>query len=560
MPDPAAPIESNRTKEPRAASPTRQGTPWWSRLQGLVPARHYMAFAPLDVWFRLLAARGAPPEPAYLPRICANLFVSTIATVATLPERVFIAVLRASADKERLSHEPGTLCVLGYYRSGTTHLHYLLSCDRRFVTPRWHQVLQPHGFVVTWTLLKWALLPFIPNERPQDDVAFGADWPAEDDFAVANLELASPLIGRFVYPSRHDVFKRYQNLEGLTDRELARWRRAQALTLWKITRPLLSRWKRKRLLLKSPCHTGRVSELRRMLHDNVTFVHISRDPEDVVRSNVAMDGRLTGFLLERGADRETIRRRVLAEYERTETKCIEESADLPPDRIVRIRYTDLVADPVGQLQLIYQQLGIEWSPDFERRVKAYLGSVGSYTPAAKRAGVKHAPLEPEQAKTLARLRERLEIERPPADAVPPPKGGVAIRLVPACVAAAAAMVISGVAWLGWSWLTGSRSDWLVWPIGALIGLVGVRTAGAGSALLGAWCVVLMLLVLASVQLPLTLIIYDHGAGMEFRDWLRHNLKGSIAGLTSTTTLVYALFGGLSAFRCATRKHARPPGA
>jgi hypothetical protein len=37
------------------------------------------------------------------------------------------------------------------------------------------------------------------------------------------------------------------------------------------------------------------------------------------------------------------------------------------------------------------------------------------------------------------------------------------------------------------------------------------------------------------------------------------VKGAVAGATETTSLVYALFGLLSAFRCATRKHVRPPG-
>src|SRR4051812_11139807 len=93
-----------------------------------LPSPHFMAFAPLDAWVRLLARHGAAPR--YWLRIAFGLFTSCIGTVLTLPERVVLApVLRARAARNgaRLEHGPGVVVILGYFRSGTTHLHYLMS-------------------------------------------------------------------------------------------------------------------------------------------------------------------------------------------------------------------------------------------------------------------------------------------------------------------------------------------------------------------------------------------------------------------------------------------------
>ena len=42
----------------------------------------------------------------------------------------------------------------------------------------------PQGFLLSWTLLRFFLLPFLSRTRPQDNVAFAADIPAEDLLAL----------------------------------------------------------------------------------------------------------------------------------------------------------------------------------------------------------------------------------------------------------------------------------------------------------------------------------------------------------------------------------------
>ena len=151
-----------------------------------LPYPPFLGFAPLDVWLRFLTQPRPHIPLRYWPRVAVGLLFSLVITLLTLPERLVLAVWFCLRPRPKL---PGPVVILGYYRSGTTHLQYLLSCDPRLYSPRWYQTLPPHGFLVSWNVFRYFMLPFVGGKRPQDDAAFGADVPAEDDFALANLAL-----------------------------------------------------------------------------------------------------------------------------------------------------------------------------------------------------------------------------------------------------------------------------------------------------------------------------------------------------------------------------------
>ncbi len=511
-----------------------------------------MALASLDVWLRLLVSRRAPAQVAYLPRLAANLFTSYFGTCATLPERLLLAPIlffKFRSRTPRVEHAPGTVVVLGYFRSGTTHLQYLLSCDRRFKTPIWAQSIMPHGWLVSWTLARFALTPFITNSRPQDDVALGPDWPAEDDFGVSNMSLCSAMPGRFLLPKQYAHYSRFHGLEGLSDRELARWRRSQASLLWKITRLR----PRRVLLLKSPSHTARVAELREMLGENVKFIHITREPGDVVRSNVSMYERLSIYHLQDAPPASESREEITREYLRTEEKFLEESADLPADRLCRVRYQDLIADPEGTVRAIYAQLGMPLTDEAIESMRSYLYRVRAYRTASQKAP-RQAAAELADPR-LEELATRFDHHRPASARVVPadPKdiGTSERRQRAAWVVAPATALALSAAWMTCAWLIGNRLDNIIWPVGAVIGWAAIKTAGIGSRRLGILCAVLTVLVMVGVSGPNTILAY----GWRGRDfWL--NLRQSFDDLT---TWMYLSFGIITAYRFASRTQVKPPG-
>lgn len=523
-----------------------------------------MALAPLDVWARLLVWPPAFVPPRFWPRLALGFFTSFFGTVGTLPERLALAPVLWCLGRRRrhvIDHPPGVVVVLGYFRTGTTHLHYLLSCDRRFNTPRWHQALVPQGWLLAWGFLRFFLIPFQTTTRPQDDMAFGPEWPAEDDFAVNNWSLASSLPGRFVLHGRHAHYRRFHDLERLRSAELARWRRYQWAFLWKVIRRAPSR----ALLLKSPSHTARIPELISLFSPwQVKFVHISREPSAVVRSNVAMHNRFAVYALQELPDPLEAERRITEEYLATEERFERGAAILPRGHLARVRFEDLVADPMGQLERIYAELGIEWTTDARARVLHYLDAVRDYraaTPAGPRQDGGGQGM-PDQAghDRLAALAARRGHARPPVPRVPLPEvvrpdpPGRARKASAFGVTVLAAAVCAG-AWFALALAVQNRHDWLVWPTGIVVGLTARRMLGTGSPALGVVAAGVTLGTLLVLAMPLSRYVYFGDPDKELiHVWLKARRE-----LTAEPTLFWTFMGLVSAYRFASRKHADPPG-
>lgn len=464
------------------------------------PYPHFMALAPLDAWARLLLRPPLAPAPRYWLRLAAGLGCSIVGTGLTLPERLLLAPWLAYAYQSSggaIDHPPGALVILGYFRTGTTHLHYLLNSDPRFITPRWAQVTAPQGFHASWMFLRLFLVPFLASRRPQDDVAFGPDWPAEDDFACHNWACASSLRGRLIAPSRYDSDRRFHFLDGLTAREIERWRYVQ----WAFLRKVLTAGRGRMLLLKSPSHTARVPELQRLLgRERTRFIHISRDPADVVNSNVAMLRRLHLYRLEDPPDERVLRERIIEEYAQTERAYLESRPLIGPGQLHEMRYEDLRADPLGEMKRAYAALDLPWTSGAERRSARYLYSVRDYRPASE-----------SRPRGLGFGDERLEFideafghARPAVAArpAPPPAEAVESRTRRrAWIGAAVAAVALALLWHLIVRQTLNRHDWLAWPAGVLIGAAALRLARAGSARLGWWCAALTVLVALAVSMP-----------------------------------------------------------
>src|SRR4029078_2717757 len=90
---------------------------------------------------------------------------------------------------------PPPLFVLGHWRSGTTHLHYLLALDDRFACPSLYQVFFPHTFLSTegggFSRLPGFLLP---EHRAYDNVKQDLTVPCEDEFAMCVWGLMTPYL------------------------------------------------------------------------------------------------------------------------------------------------------------------------------------------------------------------------------------------------------------------------------------------------------------------------------------------------------------------------------
>ncbi len=515
-----------------------------------------MAMAPMDGLLRTLAEAGFRVGPRYLPRLAAMLGASALSTVVTLPERVATAALRPGRPWGE--GDPEVVLVLGYYRSGTTHLHYLLACDPALATPRWAQVMAPQGFALSWALLRVFLIPFMGATRPQDDMRFGPEWPAEDDFATCNWAGASAQPGRMVFPEAFARFARYHDLSGLSAAERGRWERCLRAFCRKVAWTAPGR----QLLLKSPSHTARLEAVLDLFGaDRVRCVHVIRDPRAVIASNIALiEKALSLYGLQDPPAREVIEARIVSEYEATVQACARARARLGDGRFTEVRHEDVAADPHGSLAKIYGDLGLVAGAGRDRNLDEYLNSVREYRARTDRAAIRLSDASEAAAQRIAEA-TAWEPRRAPAAERPTPREAGAGRRWPAWVLPAVAAAGWAGLWVGIAIVTRNRHDWLIWPGGVAIGLaawLAVRMGGAGRgrAAVGVWAAALTAAVLLATAWPNSRYTYyakaEHPAAEHVWETTRQEL-------TNPATLFWAAMGMVTAWRFGSRDATRAPG-
>jgi hypothetical protein len=263
------------------------------------------------------------------------------------------------------------LFILGHWRTGTTHLHNLLTVDDRFAFPNYYQVAFPHHFLCTEPLSSRLGAFFLPRRRPMDNVRIDFQAPNEDEFALCGMTLCSPYLG-FSFPQRQAYYDQFLTFRHVAPDVVARWKAALLLFLKKLT------WKYDRpLILKSPTHTCRIGLLLDLFPD-ARFVHVHRNPFVVYQSTLHwLRSAGPWFHLQRPAGRDD-EARVLRVFREMYEVFFEERGLIPPDRFYEVGFEELEADPIGQVRKIYEGLAL---PDFghaEPLLRRYLGTLSGY--------------------------------------------------------------------------------------------------------------------------------------------------------------------------------------
>lgn len=241
--------------------------------------------------------------------------------------------------------------IIGHWRSGTTMMHELLAKDPRFSFPSNFDAFIPSHFLVSRVLFYPLVKLLMPSRRPMDDMPLGADSPQEDDFALCADGAPTPY-RRIAFPNRPHRDHLDLNLDQATPEtrrqlEEAMRRFLQALTVRYQTQ----------LVLKSPPHTGRLRQLAEWFPE-ARFVHLSRHPYQLVPSTMRLWrllDQLQGFQLPRYDDT-WLKNYIFECKDLMYSAYFEHRGELPANRLVEVRFEDLVEDPLPQIQRVYQQL------------------------------------------------------------------------------------------------------------------------------------------------------------------------------------------------------------
>ncbi len=273
-------------------------------------------------------------------------------------------------DIQAVSIEHAPLFVIGHWRSGTTHLHNLLSLDENFTAPTAYQCLFPGHFV--FSQVGGLLFNLIaPKKRPMDNVPFASYVPHEDEFALAADAAVSPYM-KILFPVTGDAPYSELDPTRLGHESLDQWKQSLTLFLKKLT---LS--EKRRIVLKSPPHLGRVALLLEMFPD-AQFVHIVRDPYVVYRSTWKLWQDSLFFSHLQVPDRELVDEIILSWYEELFALFDRDRRLIPQGALHEMKFEDLEQRPLDALSALYEELSLPGFDPFQKRAAAYLESISNY--------------------------------------------------------------------------------------------------------------------------------------------------------------------------------------
>lgn len=326
----------------------------------------------LGGWGRLLRDNGFRVAPQYWPRAALITVTGVINSLCRKMDE------RAYGPRLAGVRVPAPIVILGHWRGGTTHLHQILALTPGLTTPTLCEVLYPHAFSFERTISR-LLSPLLPPTRLIDPMPLGMELPQEEEFALAQLTLASPYLA-YAFPDAWELYNRFLTFAGCTREETLSWQRGLDLFLRKLVlvRP-------GRPLLKSPASTGRLP----LLLDScpgIKMIHVSRHPYSVFASTKRMLQISIPFMKMQPFDEDRLDDLIIFRYRMMYDSYLTHRAAVPPGRLHEMKYEDLVASPGEAMESLFRSLHLPHGDEFKGRFKGYLKRVAGYR------AQEHAPL------------------------------------------------------------------------------------------------------------------------------------------------------------------------
>lgn len=262
--------------------------------------------------------------------------------------------------------------VIGHWRSGTTHLHYLLAQDPQFGYLSNYQAFVFNLALLSKSKVKNLTRGLFPETRPQDNIRISPEAPAEEEQPLCTFSECSGLHS-FFFPRNQTYLRKYNLFEGISPAEKAQWERDYHYLLQSIAyfnqNP--------RLLLKNPHNTGRVRELLN-LYPNAKFIFIHRNPYEVFQSTLHLFNKLVKTQFLQDITQDELASMIIENFLLTLQKYLRDRNELDKDQIYEIAFSDLEYKPIELLAEAYTQLGLGEFDQVQKYVLDYLKTVKNY--------------------------------------------------------------------------------------------------------------------------------------------------------------------------------------
>jgi hypothetical protein len=264
--------------------------------------------------------------------------------------------------------------IVGNFRSGTTLLHRLLAKDERFTGMKtWEIYVAPS--IVQRRFIRWLMKinRYIGNPAKRIISAFekalraysymhktGLNAIEEDGQIFFHIWSSYNLFAFFPFPELVRNYIYYDDEVPEQQKEI------DMQYYQEVLKRHVYAYGGKRYIAKNPTYSPKVRTLHEKFPD-AKFINLVRNPLRVIPSSVSM---FSNHWKTYGDPED--------EYPQPGSTTILEHAhhwyiyphqylkNLPPDQYRMVRYKDLVADPQGTVESIYEQFGIEMTPEYHQ--------------------------------------------------------------------------------------------------------------------------------------------------------------------------------------------------
>jgi omega-hydroxy-beta-dihydromenaquinone-9 sulfotransferase len=306
------------------------------------------------------------------PRYLLRLILIVISSLCSEPLRLW-ETIQYGQHIAKTDLEQPPIFIIGHWRSGTTHLHNLLTQDLTFGYLSMYQAIVPECSLVGQTWLKKFLSRIVPQKRPMDNMTWPMDAPQEEEFPLAKM-MPHAFYSSFLFPDKmKDLFKKYVLMKGASSQAIVEFKQ----TYFKMLQIATIHTGGKRLILKNPVNTARVRLLLELFPD-AKFIHICRSPYDVFNSARNLHRDLFSITTLQTIDPQNAEETVLTLYEDMMQQFFAERVLIPCHNLVEVRYEDLEQDPLKELQRVYERLHLVGYSEAEPAFQTYIDTQRSY--------------------------------------------------------------------------------------------------------------------------------------------------------------------------------------
>jgi len=266
----------------------------------------------------------------------------------------------------------------GLLRSGTTLLHNLLALHPGLRAPLLWELMSPAGErgdddlherlavdAQSWVDGYYRIVPQLRGIHPMD-----ARRPDECHRLMANTFESMIFEARYRVPSYQDWLRTRDLVEPFRHHK----RQLQTL-LWRRPRP-------GRVLLKCPFHMWSLDALT-MVYPDVTVIQLHRTPTEAIPSMCSLCYTMRTARAGQ-VDAHEIGRQWLDRVSGALSGLPVQRGFVPADRLLDVRYADLVADPVGTAASVCAFIGLPFTASVELAMRSYLDSHASEASSAHR--------------------------------------------------------------------------------------------------------------------------------------------------------------------------------